>query len=103
MIEEIPYDKIRCFQYIKISIYKFVVMYNEDTFTCYKASVDKISDLKEIINSTIFKLSQDVQNYQIFAVIQSRCKSKDDGIINDKFQTKKDNNEKVLMRKVQVI
>lgn len=28
-------------------------MYNEDTFTCYKASVDKISDLKEIINSTI--------------------------------------------------
>ena len=71
------------FQCIKTSVYNFFVIHNEDIFTCNQASVNNISDLKEKINSTIFGLSKNVQNYQIFVVIHLGCNLKDDIIIKD--------------------
>lgn len=69
MTQEVEYNEEGHFQCIKASISKFIVTYNEDSFTSYQASMDNISDLNEKFNSTIFGLSKDVQSYQIFAVI----------------------------------
>ena len=68
-----------------------LVVYNDDTFTCYQASVNNISYLKDTIASIIFGLSMNTQKHEIVDVIHSGRKLKDDVLTYDQFQTKSNN------------
>ena len=53
--------------------------------------MNNISYLKDSIASTIFWLSMNTQKHEIVDVIHSGRKLKDNGLIQDQFQTKSNN------------